>query len=71
MRVDNQALSRLNTYSTDQTLIGRWIMVLEIYHFCVEHRPRTLYRNADELSQRTSDYRWRQEPLKKLPAVAE
>ena len=29
LRVDNQALSWLKTYSTDQALIGRWIMTLE------------------------------------------
>ena len=56
-RVDNQALSWLNTYSTDQALIGRWIMALEKYHFRVEHRPRTQHRNADGLSKRTNDCR--------------
>ena len=45
--VDNQALSWLKTYSTDQALIGRWIMTLEKYHFRVEHRPRTQHRNSD------------------------
>ena len=47
LRVDNQALSWLKTYSTDQALIGRWIMTLDRYHFRVEHRPRTQHRNAD------------------------
>ena len=50
LRVDNQALSWLKTYSTDQALIGRWIMTLEKYQFRVEHRPRTQHRNADGLS---------------------
>ena len=36
LRVDNQALSWLKTYSTDQALIGRWIMASEKYHFRVE-----------------------------------
>ena len=57
LRVDNQALSWLKTYSTDQALIGRWIMTLDKYHFRVEHRPRTQHRNADGLSKRTNDYR--------------
>ena len=35
LRVNNQALSWLKTYSTDQALIGRWIMALEKYHFTV------------------------------------
>ena len=69
LRVDNQALSWLKTYSTDQALIGRWIMALEKYHFKVEHRPRTQHRNADGLSKRTNDYRWREKQLEKLPAV--
>ena len=29
LRVDNQALSWLKTYSMDQAIIGRWIMALE------------------------------------------
>ena len=71
MKVDNQALSWLKTYSTDQALIGRWIMTLEKYHFRVEHRPRTQHRNADGLSKRTIDCRWRERQLEKLPPVAE
>ena len=70
-RVDNQALSWLKTYSTDQALIGRWIMTLEKDHFRVEHRPRTQHRNADGLPKRTNDYRWREQQLEKLPPVAE
>ena len=71
LRVDNQALSCLKTYSTDQALIGRWIMALEKYHFRVEHRPQTQHRNADGLSKRTNDCRWREQQLVKLPPVAE
>ena len=33
--VDNQAFSWLKTYSTDQAIIGRWIMALEKYHFSI------------------------------------
>ena len=71
LRVDNQALSWLKTYSTDQALIARWVMALEKYHFKVEHRPRTQHRNADGLSKRTNDYRWREKQLEKLPAVTD
>ena len=71
LRVDNQALSWLKTYSIDQALIGRWIMALEKYHFYVEYRPRTELRNANGLSKRTNDYRWREHQLEKLPPVAE
>ena len=63
-RVDNQALSWLKTYSTDQALTGRWIMALEKDHFHVEHRPRTQHRSA-------YDYRWCEQRLEKLPPVAE
>ena len=46
-------------------------MTLEKYHFRVEHRSRTQHRNADGLSKRTNDYRWREQQLEKLPPVAE
>ena len=71
LRVDIQALSWLKTHSVDQALIGRWIMALEKYHFRVEHRSRTQHRNADGLSKRTNDYRWREQQLEKLPSVTE
>ena len=71
MRVDNQSLSWLKTYSTDQALIGRWIMTLDKYHFRVEHRPRTQHRNADGLSKRTNEYRWREKQLAQLPVAGE
>ena len=71
LRVDNQALSWLKTYSTDQALIGRWIMTLDRYHFRVEHRPRTQHRNADGLSKRTNDYRCREQQLAQLLATGE
>ena len=71
LRVDNQALSLLKTYSTDQALIGRWIMTLDKYHFRVEHRPRSQHRNADGLSKRTNDYRCREKQLAQLPAAGE
>ena len=45
-------------------------MALKKYHFRVEHRPRTQHRNADGLSKRTSDYRWREQQLENLPPVA-
>ena len=71
LRVDNQALAWLKTYSTDQALIGRWIMTLDKYQFRVEHRPRTQHRNADGLSKRTNDYRCREKQLAQLPAAGE
>ena len=71
LRVDNQALSWLKTYSTDQALIGRWIMTLEKYHFRVEHRPRTQHRNADGLSKRTNENRCREKQLAQQPAAGE
>ena len=69
LRVDNQALSGLKTYSTDQALIGRWIMALEKYLFKVEHRPITQHRKADGLIKRTNDFQWQEKQLEKLPAV--
>ena len=46
-------------------------MAVEKYHFRVEHRPRTQHRNADGLSKRLNDCRWREQQLEKLPSVAE
>ena len=56
LRVDNQALSWLKTYSMGQAMIDRWIARLDQYHFKTIHRPRTQHRNADRLSKRTNDY---------------
>ena len=71
LRVDNQALSWLKTSSTDQALLGRWIMTLDKYHFRVEHHPRTQHRNADGLSKRTNEHRWREKQLAQLPPSGE
>ena len=71
LRVDNQALSWLKTYSTDQAVIGRCIVTLKKYYVQVEHRPRTLHCNADGLSKRINDYRYREHWLEQLPPVAE
>ena len=71
LRVDNQALSWLKFYSTDQALIGRCIMTLEKYHFRVEHRPRTQHRNADGLSKRPNECRWKEQRMAQLPPTAE
>ena len=70
LRVENQALSWLKTYSTDQSFIGRWIKALEKYHFCVEHRPRTQHPHADGLSERSNDYHWLGRQFEKLLPVA-
>ena len=70
LRVDNQALSWLKTYSMDQAMIGRWIARLEQYHFKTIHRPRTQHRNADGLSKRTNDYVHREKIVEALPEVS-
>ena len=69
LRVDNQALSWLKTYSMDQAMIGRWIARLDQYHFKTIHRPRTQHRNADGLSKRTNDYLHWEKIVEKLPEV--
>ena len=70
LRVDNQALSWLKTYSMDQAMIGRWIARLDQYHFKTIHRPRTQHRNADGLSKRTNDYVHRKKIVEALPEVS-
>ena len=37
----------------------------------MEHCPRTQHRNADGLSKRTNEYRWREKQLAQLPAAGE
>ena len=69
--VDNQALSWLKTYFSDQALVGRGIMTLDKYHFQVELHPRTQHRNPDGLSKRTNEYRWRENQLAQLPPTGE
>ena len=71
LRVDNQALSWLKTYSMDQAMIGRWIARLDQYNFKTIHRPRVQHRNVDGLSKRTNDYVHREKILEKLPEVSE
>ena len=70
LRVDNQALSWLKTYSMDQAMIGRWIARLDQYHFKTIHRPRTQHRNVDGLSKRTNDYVHREKIVETLPEVS-
>ena len=70
LRVDNQALSWLKTYSMDQAMIGRWIARLDQYHFKTIHRPRTQHRNADGFSKRTNDYVHREKIVEALPEVS-
>ena len=54
--VDNRALSRLKTYSMDQSYIGRWIVHLDGYNMIIEHRTRDQHQNADSLSEMTEFY---------------
>ena len=61
LRVDNQALSWLKTYSMDNGLIGRWIARLGQYDMKIVHRPREKHTNADGLSKKSEFYRLREE----------
>ena len=67
LRVDNQAVAWLKTYSRDQVIIGRWIMAPEKYHLAIQHCPRTQHRNADGHSKRTNDYQKHERQLGELP----
>ncbi|MCP4478141.1 MAG: hypothetical protein GY818_08640, partial [Planctomycetaceae bacterium] len=52
VRVDNQALVWLKTYSGDRSgQMVRWIQLLSEYHFVVDHRTRDKHMNADSLSK--------------------
>ena len=56
LRVDNRALSRLKTYSMDQSYIGRWIVRLDGYNMINEHRTSDKHQKADSLSKKTEFY---------------
>ena len=47
------ALAWQETYSMDQSYIGRWIVRLDGYHMIIEHRTRDKHQNADNLSKKT------------------
>ena len=55
--VGNRALSRLNTYSMNQSYIRRWIVRLDGYHMIIEHRMRDKHQNADSLDKKTEFYK--------------
>ena len=61
LRVDNQALSWLKTYSMDNGLIGRWIARLGQYEMKIVHRPREKHTNSDSLRKKSELYRLREE----------
>ena len=61
----------MKTYSTDQAIIGRWIMALEEYHVAIQHRSRIQHRNADRLSKRTNEYKKHERQLREIPSIAE
>ena len=54
--VDNRAFSWFETYSMDQSYIGRWVVRLDGYHTIIEHRVRDKHQNADSLSKKTELY---------------
>ncbi|MCP4468184.1 MAG: hypothetical protein GY813_15735, partial [Halieaceae bacterium] len=52
VRVDNQALVWLKTYSGDRTgQMVRWMQQLSEFHFAIDHRQRSKHTNADGLSK--------------------
>ena len=56
LRVENEALSCLKTYSMDQSYNGRWIVRLDGYHMIIEHKMGDKHQNADSLSKKTEFY---------------
>ena len=56
LHVDNKALSWFETFSMDQSYIGRWIVRFDGYHMIIEHRMRDKHHNADNLSKKTEFY---------------
>ena len=56
LRVGNRALSRLKTYSMDQSYIGRWIVRLDGYHIIIGNRMSDKHQYADSLSKKIEFY---------------
>ena len=56
LQVNNRALSRLKTYSMDQSYIGRWIVRLDGYNMIIEHRTSDKHQNANSVSKKTEIY---------------
>ena len=50
LRVDNQALKWLKTYSMSSVIAARWITILGAFKMRIEHRLRDKHFNADGLS---------------------
>ncbi|MEO1519094.1 MAG: ribonuclease H family protein, partial [Bacteroidota bacterium] len=69
LRVDNQALSWLKTYSMTSGLVGRWLMILDQFDMVIEHRPRHKHMNADGLSKMTNHYQKQERILAQQPEV--
>ena len=56
LRVNNRDLSWLNTFSIDQSYIGRWIVRLNGYHMIIEHKMRDKHQSADSLGMKSEFY---------------
>ena len=69
LRVDNQALSWLKTYSMTSGLVERWLMILDQFDMVIEHRPRHKHTNADGLSKMTNHYQKQEKILAQQPEV--
>ena len=57
LRVDNRAVSWLETYSMDRSYIGRCIVRLDGYDMIIEDRTIDKHQNADNLSKKTNSTR--------------
>ncbi len=53
LRVDNQTLKWLKTYSMSSDIVARWITMLGAFKMRIEHRLREKHFNADGLSKKT------------------
>ncbi len=70
LRVHNQALKWLKTYSMSSEILARWITLLGDCKMKLEHRLREKHFNAEGISEKTEFYEEREEYDRSKPAVA-
>ena len=71
LRVDNRALSWLETYSVDQSYIGRSIVRLHRNNIIIEHRTRHKHQKANSLSRKTEFYQRQEQRRGYRPEIKE
>ena len=55
VRTDHSSLRWLmSSFQADEGMIGRWLEILQVFDFVIEHRRGVLHGNADALSRQST-----------------